>query len=241
MLQNARDLFGELRGFPVAATSAVTGYARSWNLPNLQCNSDFSIHIHGGALSKPVVYNPWRNFLLTHLQNPPPVYLPRRMIVRASGLAKYSALIPENRGELEIHAGHSGGGFISLRHLATHFEHVARVILVGVPVNAKYVHPLAKEVVGRRIFGINAETPPEYLESLKMIFSCPDMLAKITVISSPGDKFFPPEACYIAGAEYKSVRDCSHVGFIYKEEALQAIHSVVARTIGPYVPKRKAA
>lgn len=241
MLQNARDLFGELRGFPSAAASVAAEYARSKFFGNGHHRPNFAVHIHGGTGAGPGLYHPWKNFLLSHLDNPPEVYLPRRVIVRASHLPNYIDLVPNNPDTLEIHLGHSVGGLICLMRLVTRPECIARVILVGTPVRPEYIHPWATKYVVRSVLRINAEALPDYLESLKVILSHPDLLAKITVISSPGDKFFPPKACVIKGAEYVKLQNCSHVGFIYREEALQAIGAIVARTIGPYVPKRKAA
>lgn len=243
MLQNtACDLLRELKSFPTAALSAVAEYIRSPVCDSLATRSRFGIHIHGGTGALPGIYNTWRNFLLEHLQGPPKVYLPRRTLLRAWHLMPYCDLIPKTSGELEIHAAHSYGGFVGMRRLMTHPESIARIILVGTPVHPEYIHQWARDNVARRILGIDTEAPlPQYLETLKVVFTSPNLLAKITVISSRGDIFFPPEACFIEGAEYIEVPDCAHVEFIYKEVALEAINSVVARTIKPHVPRRKAA
>ena len=242
MLQTVvRVLLVELVEFPSAVASSAVGYAKSKfsNTPN--ADQDVSIHIHGGTGAGPGLYHPWRNFLLSYLHNPPPIHLPRRIIFRARHLPHYDALIPTDNETSEVHIGHSVGGLVCLRRLVLYPEKVLRVILVATPVNPEHIHPWASEYIVKGILGIHAEALPVYLESLKVILQNPAMQRRITVISSEGDKFFPPEACFIPGAEHKEVPECSHIGFAYKERAKETIGNTVNTAISPMRQKRQAA
>ncbi|MEK7151031.1 MAG: alpha/beta hydrolase, partial [Patescibacteria group bacterium] len=223
-----------------AVASAAAGYARSKFVSETH-QQGVAIHIHGGTGAGPGLYHPWRNFLLSSLYDPPPIHLPRRIIFRAAHLPRYDELIPTEAETAEIHIGHSVGGLVCLRRLVLHPEKVLRVILVGTPVNPEYIHPWAAEYIVKRILGIHAAALPTYLESLKTILEDPTLQKKITVISSDGDKFFPPEACFIPGAEYVEVPNCSHIGFVNKKEAKEAIGNTVDTAISPARQKLKAA
>lgn len=242
VLTTARELWEELKRFPVAAFSSAAAYWSAASNQSLHA-SEFRIHIHGGTGAVPGFYHAWRNHFLTHIETsmPLPVFLPLQTVIHHMHLIEYMEMMRRFPQCREIHVGHSIGGFSCLNRLLEAPESVEHIILVGVPVHREHIHSWARDNVVNRVIGIDTNEPlPHHLERLRIILDRPDLLRKISVVTSRGDVFFPPEACHIVGAAYEEVPNCTHIGFIYEKRAISAIANIIQKIVRPAEGLEKA-
>ncbi|MEK7576093.1 MAG: hypothetical protein AAB482_00180 [Patescibacteria group bacterium] len=221
----------ELMSLAVAAKKTLFS---SFKTPAMRLNGKkqkVAIYIHGGMFAPPQSYSFWQSYLARHIRPRTHVNLPRGVVWHHSHLEPYLASAPYDESMQEIHIGHSMGGFISLMRLydeqALQSDRILKVILVGTPLNPEHLHPLVVRTIVRLLAGVNPRLLPPRLQQIQDVRQNGTIAKKVAIIASSKDVLFPPKACYLEGADYREVKNTTHVGMAHDVDTCKTACSII--------------